>query len=109
MVSGVIRQSDSKNLKLPNSISTKTLAQESIELTVNRQQDIHVNERPMILDDLSNHLKDLAFEMDNINKVFVVLKVDGTLPAEQLHQVLNAIRQSGLLKIQLLTEQVRAA
>tara|TARA_R110002167_G_scaffold30450_4_gene100845 strand:+ start:3391 stop:3816 length:426 start_codon:yes stop_codon:yes gene_type:complete len=109
MVAGVIRESDGADIHHPASLSTKALAQEIVTLVVNKDESIVLDDMLLNHETLTTQLLQMRKEKQNIADLYLVLRVDNSLPAKGLHKVLKSIREAGLLKVQLLTEQGAAA
>lgn len=104
MVAGVIRETDSADIKHPASITTKALAKETLSLVVNKDESIVVEDQMFTYQSLNSELSRILANKEGVADLYVVLRVDSRLSAKSLHQVLKSIRDAGLLKVQLLTE-----
>ncbi|MFV1872595.1 MAG: ExbD/TolR family protein [Oleiphilus sp.] len=106
MVAGVIRETDTSDIVHPESVSKKMLAQNTVDLLVHPDLSLEMGEERFSTAQLTKKLKVLLESYQSIEDLHLVLRVDNQLQAKQLHQVLHSIRKAGLLKVQLLTEQL---
>jgi len=104
MVAGVIRETDNSDITNPKSFSVSQLADEAVMVSVSKESGIVLNKQSLSLEQLSDQLKKRVLEDTDTNDLYVILRVDGALPAESLQGVLKTIRHVGLLKVQLVTE-----
>jgi biopolymer transport protein ExbD len=106
MVAGVIRETDNVDMSHPASITTQALAKQELTLVVNKDESILIDDLLVTHEGLTSQLMQLRQATENIADVYLVLRVDSSLPAKRLHKVLKSIRDAGLLKVQLLTERL---
>lgn len=104
MVAGVIRETDVADISHPSSITTQSLAKEVVTIVVKKDEGILFNDLLLSHENLTPQLKQMLKGKDNVADLYLVLRVDSSLQAKDLHKVLKSIREAGLLKVQLLTE-----
>ncbi|UZE94566.1 ExbD/TolR family protein [Alkalimarinus alittae] len=104
MVAGVIRETDNSSINYPKSLSVNEIADKTITVIVNKASEVKLNKQAVSLKQLSDQLNKRVLEELDPQDLYIILKVDGAVAAESLQGVLKAIRQVGLLKVQLITE-----
>ena len=109
MVAGVIRETDKAEIGHPESVSTKALATETLTILVNKDLSIQFQDATLTIETLTQALKKIVEMKQSVEDLYLVLRVDSSLSAKRLHEVLKSIRAAGLLKVQLLTELGEAA
>ena len=107
MIAGHIQRSGPVQVTPPESISETSQAEFSVVLHVSASGSTFLDSDPIRLEDLTPTLMTRISNDTDIANFRVLVKADGTLPAEELRTVLKHLRATGLLKVSLATLQSR--
>lgn len=105
MVAGVIRTQEPENISLPVSSSKQPIVQEQYQIFLTKMGEVVFQGQTLNGAMLRAALEEVIHSTADIQSLRLSLFVDQTVPAEQLYKVLKEIRNTGLLKVNLLTQQ----
>lgn len=105
MVAGHIQQSEPVKVTLPNSVSDKRAPEEAVTILVSVDGTIALDQKLIKQEALSAFIsKQFAAAVDK--QAFILfVKVDGQLPVEKLREILSLIKQAGIKRVSLATQQ----
>lgn len=105
MVAGQVQRSDVVKLEPPSSRSEIKMTDKPLEILVADKAQLYLDNQPTALDSLKDNLSQAFEQAADKEKFSVLVKVDATLPVEDLQAVLSEIKAAGLTKIALATQQ----
>lgn len=106
MVAGQIMQSEPVKVSLPNSVSEKHQHENPISIVVSASGEIAFNKVVVQQSSLRPLVAEQFVVAEDKEAFMVLLKVDGNLPVEKLRTVLTQIKQAGVKRVSLATQQL---
>ena len=106
MVAGQISQSEPVKVKLPSSISEKHKPEEPAVIVIGLDGKIAFDKAVVKQTELTALIKKRFEKSKDKDNFTLMVKVDGALPVEKLRAVLNQIKQSGIKRVALATQQL---
>jgi biopolymer transport protein TolR len=93
------------DVNLPKTAGRPTAVEERMVLTLTREQTIHLNDKPVPLAGLEQHLRDL---FKNRQDKTLYLRADQALQYGFVVETMDRVRRSGIEKLGMVTEPTRA-
>ena len=93
------------DVNLPKTAGKPTVTEERMVLTLTKEQTIHLNDKPVPLATLEQHLRDM---FKNRQDKTLYLRADQALPYGVVVETMDRVRRSGIEKLGMVTEPTRA-
>ena len=106
MVAGQIAQSEPVKVNLPNSISEKHKPEEPAVIVIGLDGKIAFEKNIVSQPELTALIKQRFDRAKDKEQFTLMVKVDGALPVEKLRGILTQIKQSGIKRVALATQQL---
>jgi biopolymer transport protein ExbD/biopolymer transport protein TolR len=90
------------DVRLPRTESGTDATEERIVVTIDRQSDVYLNERPVNVHLLTERLRS---EMKSTGVDFIFLRADQTVPYGKVMVVMDQIKKAGADRIGMVTQQ----
>ena len=105
MVAGRIAASDPVNVRPPQSTSATPLEQGQTAIHIDAANKLYIEGSPIALDALASDLERRLNAAADLESFRLIIKGDGSLPAQDLVAVLREARRAGITRIRLATLQ----
>jgi biopolymer transport protein ExbD len=102
MVTAHFVSDSSLNIQLPKAAATEASVMESLTVSLNEKGNIFLMEKAVDMNALKTNL---AQEVKQNPAIRVTLAADGRLPYNQVVEVLDAVKQAGVVKVALAAEK----
>lgn len=106
MVAGQIAQTEPVSVNLPNSISEKHKPEEPAVIVIGLDGKIAFDKNIVHQSELTALIKQRFENAKDKDQFTLMVKVDGALPVEKLRSILAQIKQSGIKRVALATQQL---
>lgn len=106
MVAGQISQTEPVKVKLPNSVSEKHKPEEPAVIVIGMDGKVAFDKVIVNQAELTTLIKKRFEQAEDKERFTLMVKVDGELPVEKLRAILSKIKQSGIKRVALATQQL---
>lgn len=106
MVAGQISQSEPVKVKLPSSVSEKHKPETPAVIVISQDGKIAFEKAIIRPAELTALIKNRFEQAKDKDEFTLLVKVDGALPVDKLRAILSQIKQSGVKRVSLATQQL---
>ena len=93
-------------VSVPKTKTVREITQQRTVLTVNKDQEVFLNDKPVNLNDLPSLLR--AGNTDTTNQV-IYLRADSSIPFGVFAEVMDAVKQAGITNVSIVTQPVESS
>lgn len=102
LVAGTVKSVEIIDVELPEAVSGQLVDEGPVEILLGRYQEIIINDAPVVLGNVSTHMKRLL--KDNPQRV-ITLKPDARMSASRMIEVMHRIKEGGGQNVSITTQQ----
>jgi biopolymer transport protein TolR len=93
-------------VNVPRTKTVREITQQRTVVTVNKDQEVFLNDKPVNLNDLPNILRQQ--NTDTTNQV-IYLRADASIPFGVFAEVMDAVKEAGITNVSIVTQPVSSS